>query len=120
MLRDEGKPIQGLQGIRILDFTWAGAGPFATEQLCRMGADVVKVEAASRPDLLRVANIAYNWGPGGLESNSCFNDMNAGKRSISLDLKSEAGQRLRCGSPNKPMLSRQHAPRKDGSVGTWL
>jgi benzylsuccinate CoA-transferase BbsF subunit len=94
MLRDEGKPIQGLQGIRILDFTWAGAGPFATEQLCRMGADVVKVEAASRPDLLRVANIAYNWGPGGLESNSCFNDMNAGKRSISLDLKSEAGQKI--------------------------
>lgn len=81
-----------LQGIRILDFTWAGAGPFATEQLCRMGADVVKVESASRPDLLRVANIAYNWGPGGLESNACFNDINAGKRSISLDLKNAAGR----------------------------
>lgn len=86
--------IQGLQGIRILDFTWAGAGPFATERLCRLGADVVKVEASSRPDLLRVANIAYNWGPGGIESNACFNDMNAGKRSISLDLKTEAGRDL--------------------------
>jgi benzylsuccinate CoA-transferase BbsF subunit len=81
----------GLHGIRILDFTWAGAGPFATEQLCRMGAEVVKIETASHPDLLRVANIAYNWGPGGLDSNACFNDMNAGKRSVSLDLKTPAG-----------------------------
>jgi len=84
--------VQVLHGIRVLDFTWAGAGPFATEQLCRLGAEVVKVESASRPDLLRVANIAYNWGPGGIESNACFNDINAGKRSISLDLKSAAGR----------------------------
>jgi benzylsuccinate CoA-transferase BbsF subunit len=82
----------GLRGLRILDFTWAGAGPYATEQLCQMGADVVKVETASRPDLLRVANHAYNWGPGGIESNPCFNDMNAGKRSIALDLKTDAGR----------------------------
>ncbi|MGE4339623.1 MAG: CaiB/BaiF CoA transferase family protein [Pigmentiphaga sp.] len=94
MLHPDDNTIGGLRGIRILDFTWAGAGPFATEQLCRMGADVVKVEAASRPDLLRVANIAYNWGPGGLESNSCFNDINAGKRSISLDLKTPAGREI--------------------------
>lgn len=91
---ESGTNASGLQGIRILDFTWAGAGPFATEQLRRMGAEVVKVESASRPDLLRVANIAYNWGPGGIESNACFNDMNAGKRSISLDLKTEAGREI--------------------------
>ena len=78
---------QGLAGIRVLDFSWAGAGPMATELLALMGADVVKVEHRSRPDLLRVANIAYGWGEANIDASSCFNDMNTGKRSLELDLK---------------------------------
>ncbi|AZG08249.1 CoA transferase [Pigmentiphaga sp. H8] len=84
--------VTGLKGIRVLDFTWAGAGPFATEILCLLGADVVKVESADRPDLLRVANRAYGWGDMNVDASPCFNDMNAGKRSISLDLKNPAGR----------------------------
>jgi benzylsuccinate CoA-transferase BbsF subunit len=83
---------RGLAGVRVLDFTWAGAGPFATELLCLMGADVVKVESADRPDLLRVANRAYGWGDTNVDASPCFNDMNAGKRSIALDLKHPAGR----------------------------
>ena len=91
-MRHEQIPVRGLAGVRILDFTWAGAGPFATEILCLMGADVVKVESAQRPDLLRVANVAYGWGDANIDASPCFNDMNAGKRSISLDLKHPRGR----------------------------
>jgi len=79
--------VQGLKGLRVLDFTWAGAGPMATESLCLMGADVVKVESVKRPDLLRMVSTAYGWGEPDIEGSACFNDMNAGKRSIALDLK---------------------------------
>jgi benzylsuccinate CoA-transferase BbsF subunit len=91
-MRPEQIPVSGLAGVRVLDFTWAGAGPFATEILCLMGADVVKVESAERPDLLRVANVAYGWGEANVDASPCFNDMNAGKRSISLDLKHPRGR----------------------------
>src|SRR3981081_1468348 len=91
-MRPEPIPVRGLAGVRILDFTWAGAGPFATEILCLMGADVVKVESAERPDLLRVANVAYGWGEANGDGSPCFHDRNSGKRSISLDLKHPQGR----------------------------
>jgi len=81
----------GLRGVRILDFTWAGAGPFCTEMLCLMGAEVLKVESSDRPDLLRISGLAYGWGVTSLESNPGFNDMNAGKLSIEIDLKHPQG-----------------------------
>ncbi len=86
------KPAAGLRGLKVLDFTWAGAGPFAAQILGLMGADVVKVESSARPDLLRIADIAYGWGQGSIDASTCFNDMNAGKRSIELDLKHPQGR----------------------------
>lgn len=66
-----------LQGITVLDFTHAYAGPYCTYLLALAGAKVIKVES-----------------PGGDEhrTRSLFDQLNAGKRSIVLDLKSSDGQ----------------------------
>lgn len=85
----------GLRGVRVLDFTWAGAGAIATALLRLLGADVVKVESATRPDLLRIANRSYGWSDDAdLESSASFNDISAGKRSLALNLKQPEAREL--------------------------
>jgi len=76
-----------LAGLRVLDFTWFLSGPYATMILADLGADVVKVEAPGRGDPSRKA------GPFIGELSAYFLSINRGKRSLELDLKSEAGQR---------------------------
>lgn len=82
------KEITGpLKGIRVADFTQLAQGPWATQMLGDMGADIIKIEPP-KGDWMR--SYAYgNMYPGG-ESISflCFN---RNKRSIVLDLKSEKG-----------------------------
>jgi len=74
-----------LSGIRVVDFSAVVSGPLATMILADQGADVVKVEAPERADLLR-----REWySRGGLTS--LFANVNRGKRSIVLDLRSEDG-----------------------------
>ena len=75
-----------LAGVRVLDLTSSLAGPTSTEILAALGADVVKVEHPGRGDEAR------DWGPRFFEGGSVmFFAANAGKRSVGLDLKSEAG-----------------------------
>ena len=69
-------------GVKILDFTQVLAGPYASEILSWLGADVVKVE---RPD---GGDDARGWGPPFFKGTSTtFQAMNRGKRSVALDLK---------------------------------
>ncbi len=77
-----------LTGLRVLDFTWFLAGPFATMILADLGADVVKVEAPKTGDPSRKA------GPFIGTASAYFQSVNRGKRSITVDLKSEKGRRL--------------------------
>jgi crotonobetainyl-CoA:carnitine CoA-transferase CaiB-like acyl-CoA transferase len=72
---------QPLAGIRLLDLTSSLAGPFCTQILSSLGADVVKVERPDGGDETR------RWGPPfWSEDGVLFLSANAGKRSLALDL----------------------------------
>ena len=75
-----------LEGIRIADFTWAWAGPYATMLLAFMGAEVIKIESRKRPDHARMRALATGPGDKGFDQSSIFNDLNLNKMAITLDL----------------------------------
>ncbi len=71
-----------LDGLIVLDFTHALAGPYCTMLMAAYGASVIKVESATSPDMGR------SWGPpfqGG--ESSFFLGLNGGKQSVTLNLK---------------------------------
>src|SRR5436309_3408269 len=86
-----------LAGIRVADFTWVWAGPFCTLQLAHLGAEVIRVETATRPCVTRLLPPFADFEPGPNRS-GYFNQYNQGKKSIALDLKRpeaiEAAKRL--------------------------
>jgi len=45
--------MDALAGVRVIDFSWAYAGPYATEFLALMGAEVIKIESRKRPCITR-------------------------------------------------------------------
>jgi crotonobetainyl-CoA:carnitine CoA-transferase CaiB-like acyl-CoA transferase len=69
--------MQPLQGVRVLDLTHAFAGPYCTYLLSRLGADVIKVEPPHGDDF---------------RARPVFAQVNAGKRSVVLDLRAAEGQ----------------------------
>lgn len=77
-----------LAGVRVLDMTTVMFGPYCTETLVNMGADVVKFEPAVGDELRRVGKprASRRMGPVHLT-------MNRGKRSVTWDLKSPEGRR---------------------------
>lgn len=76
-----------LSGVRVLDCTQMLAGPFTTQLLADLGADVLKVERPEVGDLTR--SIDPELGESGMTS--YFASLNRGKRSVELDLGSETG-----------------------------
>src|SRR5215831_16885602 len=75
-----------LAGIRVADFTWVWAGPFCTLQLAHLGAEVIRVETATRTCVTRLLPPFADFKPGPNRS-GYFNQYNQGKKSLALDLK---------------------------------
>lgn len=81
---------QALKGIRVLDLTNVLAGPFCAYQLGLMGAEVIKIEIPNSGDLARQlgADVSLNAKLMG----ASFLAQNGGKKSITIDMKSDAGK----------------------------
>jgi benzylsuccinate CoA-transferase BbsF subunit len=78
-----------LQGIRIADFSWAGTGPYSTQLLSFLGAEVIKIESRTRPDQFRQYARSHGWDDGAvnLDASPQFAEMNMGKFAVGLNLK---------------------------------
>jgi CoA:oxalate CoA-transferase len=86
-MRESDTTTGPLDGVRVLDFSIMLAGPYCARLLADVGADVIKIEPPEGDDMrlrspLREGNSAY------------FGQLNAGKRSISLDLKNPEAIKL--------------------------
>ena len=81
-----------LSGIRVLDMTNVLAGPFCCHQLAHMGAEVIKIEAVGRGDLAR--QLGSDKDLSATKMGISFLAQNSGKKSLSLDLKSEDGKAI--------------------------
>jgi crotonobetainyl-CoA:carnitine CoA-transferase CaiB-like acyl-CoA transferase len=91
------EPVEGplpLSGVRVIDFTAFWAGPSATFILAALGADVVKIESVQRPDGMRFAGGTLAGTQKWWEHSWIFHGVNAGKRSVTLDLGHPDGQRI--------------------------
>jgi crotonobetainyl-CoA:carnitine CoA-transferase CaiB-like acyl-CoA transferase len=83
-----------LSGVRVLDFAWALVGSITTKTLGDLGAEVVKIESRTRPDLARLdvqvsASKAGNW-----DDKPWFAHLNSSKRSLSLNMKKPEAREL--------------------------
>ena len=78
-----------LAGLRVLDFTWVYAGPFATRQFADLGAEVIKVEPYELGALER--RYALIMERNGVKQSSFSVFLNRGKKSLSVNLKLEKG-----------------------------
>ncbi len=81
-----------LSGLRVLDLTNVLAGPFCCHQLAHMGAEVIKVEAVGRGDLARNLGADPRLNAAGMGVS--FLAQNAGKKSVTLNLKHKTGKDL--------------------------
>src|SRR5947209_10025006 len=76
-----------LEGIRVADFSWFGAGPIAGQVLANFGAEVIRVESESHMDGLRstqpVPPGRENAGP---NVSGYYNNFNASKLSFTLNM----------------------------------
>lgn len=83
-----------LAGVKVLDFAWALVGSITTKTLGDLGAEIVKIESRTRPDLARLdvqvaASKAGEW-----DDKPWFAHLNSSKRSLSLNMKKPQAREL--------------------------
>jgi crotonobetainyl-CoA:carnitine CoA-transferase CaiB-like acyl-CoA transferase len=77
----EGSLTKSLNGLRVLDFSTTIAGPHCTRMLADLGAEVIKIEPAEG-EMMRTRPPVRN------NCSTAFGQLNVGKKSLTLDLKS--------------------------------
>ena len=88
-----------LDGIRVLDSTYVFALPYTGGHLADLGAEVIKIEGPTRPDLTRNGGLFGRFpeneqGGDWWNRSSTYNLLNRGKESLVLDLSTERGREL--------------------------
>ncbi len=83
---------QALSGIRVVDLSRILAGPWCTQNLADLGAEVIKVERPGAGDDTRGWGPPYLEAPDGQTMSAYFMCCNRGKRSVCLDFKTEEGR----------------------------
>jgi len=93
---DPRSPASGrpLQDLRIVDLTAFWAGPAATNLMAALGADVVKIESAQKPDGIRYSGGLRRDVKEWWEYSWVFHAVNADKKSVTLNLQSDRGKEL--------------------------
>jgi len=86
------KSPQALAGLRVLDFSQLLQGPYASQMLGDLGAEVIKVERPNKGDIYRDMTFFNKWIAG--KESPCFLAWNRNKRSIAVDMKSEEGKAI--------------------------
>jgi len=82
-----------LEGIKVVDLTWVAFGPWVTKYLADHGAEVIKIESTTRPDIIRLSP-PYKDNKAHPDRAGLFTVFNSSKRSLTLNLKNPKGLEL--------------------------
>ena len=81
-----------LAGLKVLDFTTLLPGPYATQLLADMGAEVLRIESPTRPDLVKF--MPPFVGKGKEKVSAAHATLNRNKQSMTLDLKNDNAKEI--------------------------
>ena len=82
---------KALENIRVIDFSWVRAGPWATRWLGAFGAEIVKIEWPESERGRLPSSTTPQGVPVNLNTSGNFNDTNLNKKSLSLNVRSAKG-----------------------------
>ena len=83
---------EALEGVKVLDFSQLLQGPYATQMMGDLGADIIKIERNGTGDIYRGMTFLNKWIA--KDESPCFMAWNRNKRSLSIDIKSEEGKEI--------------------------
>ena len=75
-----------MRGVKVLDMTWAIAGPYASRIMGDFGADVLRIESETKPCIMRGAG-PFVGKEAGADNSLSYLTINASKRSLAIDLR---------------------------------
>jgi len=103
LLEDDDRPLdaappaedkrsgEAFGGLKVADFSWIGVGPISAKALADHGATVIRIESATRPDILRLAEPAKDGQPG-IDRSQFYADYNSSKLGAAVNLATPEGR----------------------------